>query len=90
MAGDDRHSRQERLGSVVDRDPDEVTPLLETVHLLRADLETIEPRSKAARERSCGNAARARPDQRDVEAITVSDAKHEIDRVCSSAVRDPE
>jgi hypothetical protein len=93
MAGDDGHGREERLGSVVDRDADEVAALLQAVHLGGADLKAIEPRTNAARERAGGEATRARPDQRDVEAVTSSDAKEEVHRTRSGVMgvrRDPE
>jgi len=94
MPGDDGHCCEERLRPVGDRDANEVPALLQAVHLGGPDLKTIEPRTDAARERSRGEAARARPDQRDVETVTSRDAKEEVHRTRSSvtrgAARDPE
>lgn len=86
MARDDLHSGEERLWPAGDRHPNDVTAVLQSVHLGRAKLEAVDSGVQTASELSCGETARGRPDQREVNAAVLGNAKHEIDRPGSTVM----
>jgi hypothetical protein len=86
MARDDPDSGEERLWPVGDRYPNDVAALRQPVQLGRAELEAVDSGVQAASELSRGDTARGRPDQRDVNAAALRNAKHEIDRPGSSVM----
>ena len=89
MARDDPYSVEERLWPTGDLHPNDVAAVLQSVHLGRAELEAVDSGVQAAVERSRGETARGRPDQRDVKAAALGNAKHEIDRPGSSDEGEP-
>jgi hypothetical protein len=86
MARDDPYRGEERLRPVGNRHLNDVAAFLQSAYLGRAEREAVDSGVQAASELSCGETARGRPDQRDVNAAALGDAKHEIDRPGSSVV----